>query len=44
MFIFYARISTSFLGSAPGDKTKIKGLKQVESWKAFYKSNGGNSI
>jgi len=39
-----AKFSTSTLGSAPVDKTKIKGLKQVESSKADYKSNGGNSI
>lgn len=44
MLSFEANVSTSILGSAPGDNTNIKGLKQVESWYADYRSKGGNSM
>jgi len=39
-----AKVSTSTLGSAPVDRTKMRGLNWVESSNADYKSKGGNSI
>jgi len=44
MLIFKAKVSTSTLGSAPGDKMKINGLCEFESSNAELKSKGGNSI
>ncbi len=39
-----ANLSSAFIGSPPGERTKIRGAQQLESSNVFGKLKGGGSI